>query len=78
MQALRNESPEETLERRLRESLKVEERVYDISTYDDLQKQLGAAESKLVVLEVSADCVKVTDVICTALYTLLPCCVREG
>ncbi|MEW5318821.1 MAG: hypothetical protein WDW38_010008 [Sanguina aurantia] len=57
VQALRNESPEETRERRLRESLKVEERVYDISTYDDLQKQLGAAESKLVVLEIQCEAV---------------------
>lgn len=53
VQALRNESPEEALERRLRESQKVEERVHEISTYDDLQERLGAAENKLVVLEVS-------------------------
>lgn len=52
VQALRNETPEEALSRRLRESQRVEERVHDISTYDDLQQRLGAAENKLVVLEV--------------------------
>ncbi|MEW5306069.1 MAG: hypothetical protein WDW36_008566 [Sanguina aurantia] len=57
VQALRNESPEETRERRLRESLKVDERVYDISTYDDLQRQFAAAESKLVVLEIQCEAV---------------------
>lgn len=46
------ETPEQARERRLRESARVEERVVDVSGADELQEQLDAAGSDLVVVEV--------------------------
>ncbi|GBF98486.1 thioredoxin chloroplastic [Raphidocelis subcapitata] len=53
--ALRDETPEQQLERRLRESARVDERVIDIFSAEDFQRELAAAGNKLVVLEAQSE-----------------------
>lgn len=58
--ALRDETPDEALERRMRESARVEERVADVFTQADLKAALAAAGGKLVVLEAQSEQVCMT------------------
>ncbi len=46
------ETAEETQERRVRESMRVKERVADIRSESDWQREMSTAGNKLVVLEV--------------------------
>ena len=58
--ALRDETPEQARERRLRESQRVEERVVDVVTVADFERELAAAGGKLVVLEAQSESVCMT------------------
>eukprot|EP00884_Botryococcus_braunii_P011284 jgi/Botrbrau1/20156/Bobra.0173s0057.1 len=49
-----DETPEQTLERRLRESRRVDERIIPVSSYEEFQDELAQAGHKLVVLEVES------------------------
>lgn len=57
---LRDETPEQALERRLRESARVEERVVDIYSTEDFRRAMEAAGGKLVVLEAQSEQVCMT------------------
>jgi len=50
-----NETPEEALQRRLRETEQVLERVQEVATVSDWEEALAAAGDKLVVLEIESD-----------------------
>ena len=52
-----NETPEEALERRLKESERVEERVTYVETIDDFEFQMEKAGDRLVVVEVGSQTV---------------------
>jgi len=53
--AHKKETQEEAMDRRLRESAQVDERVEYVSNLDELKQQLRAAGNKLVVLEIMSD-----------------------
>ncbi len=52
--AVHSETAEETMQRRMRESIRYEERVKVVKSPADLQEKLKAAGSNLVVVEVSS------------------------